>query len=285
MPEAENRSFRLHPQKEMNSYIYNIPVNLRQDYCGREIIVRGQDPDAIVAALPDSDRGGLQFIQLLSPKIEPQKLDAFSDWGEEVPLDILVNDPVQEFPLLYNFSKLLDEHPIRVSIAVKPGFIKAVKLAVALNFAVKLVVSQPDDALVQEMSEVLDMYLHRSNVSQPINYFHSIFLSSYRQEPTSLWMIQEDDPANYRFVSDEGEETASPRFGRRDPASSTPSNGNRECETCPFVSNCSGYFKWPDPDYNCSGVKTLFATIDAAAIELRFDLASMGAAHGGAQLK
>lgn len=269
----------------MDSYTYNVPVKLLPDYRGRKIVVRGLDPDEIVAALPEGGREGLQYVQLLSPNIELEKLDAFAYWGEEVPLDILVKAPVREFPLLYNFSKLLDKHPIRVSIAVVPGFIKAVKLAAALNFAVKLVVSQPYDALVLEMSEVLDMYLHRSSISQPIDYFHSIFLSSYRQEPTSLWMIQEDDPANYRFVSDEGEESVSSRFDGRDPVSSTPSNGSSECATCSFVTNCGGYFKWPNPDYNCSGVKTIFATIDAAAIELRADVASMSAFHGGSQPK
>jgi hypothetical protein len=267
----------------MNSLIYNIPLHLVPHYRDRRVVVRALELNNIAEVLPDSDRENLQFIQLPSAGIEPANLDGFADWGEDVPLDILINDPVQEFPLLYHFSKLLDKHPIRVSIAVKPGFIKAVKLAAALNFAVKLVVGQPDDVLIEEMSQVLDMYLHRSGISQPIEYFHSLFLSSYRQEPTSLWMIQEDDPDHFRFISDEGEETVSPRFAGSDPASRTPSNGSSDCSACEFETRCGGYFKWPDADYNCRGVKILFATIEAAAEELRGDVASMIAVQGGPQ--
>jgi len=267
----------------MNSVIYNIPVNLVPNYRGRQIVVRALDPNKVIAALPDSDREGLQFVQLLSAEIDPDKLDTLTRWGQDVPLDILVTDPVLEFPHLYNFSKLLDSHPVRISISVKPGFIKAVKLAAALNFAIKLVVSQPDAALIKEISEVLDMYLHRSSISQPIEYFHSIFLSSYREEPASLWMIQEDDPDHFRFVSDGGEEKLTPRFAGHDPASIIPSNGSSECATCEFKTKCGGYFKWPDPHYSCDGVKSLFATIDEAAEELTENVASMSAVQGGSQ--
>ena len=279
MPETERRSV----SGIMDSVIYNIPVDLVPNYRGRQIVVRILEPSEIVAALPDGDRENLKFIQLLSTDIGAEKLDAFADRGPEVPIDILVSDPVREYPRLYNFSKLLDTHPIRVSISVRSGFGKAVKLAAALNFAVKLVVDQPDDGLVEEMSEVLDMYLHRSSISQPIEYFHSMFLSSYREESASLWMIQEDDPDHFRFVSDEGDETFSLRFAGMDPASENPSNGSPECGSCEFKAKCGGYFKWPNPDYNCSGVKSLFATIDAAAKELRENVASMTAAHGGSR--
>ena len=241
------------------------------------------DPSELVAALPDIDREDVQFVQLLSADIDPDKLEALAQWGRDVPLDIIITDPVREFPRLYNFSNLLDTHPIRISIAVKPGFIKAVKLAAALNFAIKLVVSQPDDDLINEMIEVLDIYLHRSSISQPIEYFHSMFLSSYQDEPASLWMIQEDDPDHFRFVSDEGEETASLRFAGNDPTIAIPSKGSFECTTCEFETKCGGYFKWPDPNYNCKCVKTLFATIDDAAEELKQNVASMIAVQGGSQ--
>lgn len=279
MPEINERSILMGTSGRMNSVIYNIPVDLVPNYQGRRIAVRSLDPSEIVLALPDGHRENLQFVQLLSTEIGPEKLDVFPDWGRDVPLDIVVTDPVKEFPRLYNFSKLLDTHPIRISISVKPGFIKAVKLAVALNFAVKLVVDQPDDGLVHEMSEVLDMYLHRPSISQPIEYFHSMFLSSYRKEPASLWMIQEDDPDHFRFVSDQGVESLSLRFANNDPALATPSNGSPECGNCKFKTKCGGYFKWPDPNYNCSGVKTVFTTIEAAAEELRENIASMTAVN------
>jgi hypothetical protein len=30
-----------------------------------------------------------------------------------------------------------------------------------------------------------------------------------------------------------------------------------ECADCPFFTVCRGYFKWPQRDYDCTGVKTL----------------------------
>ena len=47
-----------------------------------------------------------------------------------------------------------------------------------------------------------------------------------------------------------------------------------ECATCHWQTVCAGYFKWPDPTYDCAGVKQLFATLEAAAAEITRDLAS-----------
>jgi hypothetical protein len=205
----------------------------------------------------------------------------------------VIRNPALEFPLLYNFSKLLDKHPIRASITVKPEFAQAVKLALALNFAVKLDVEQPDPALIEEMIDVLNLYLHRPNVSQPVDYFHSVFLSFYRQEPASLWIIQEEDPDYFRFITDDGVETVSPRFAGVDLKSSTGNSadegtdsGHRdeiECDTCEYLDRCGGYFKWPDRNFSCEGVKTIFGTLNAAAVELREDLATFAASQKGAQ--
>lgn len=277
----------------MNSVTYSIPADMVAAYRGRQVIVRSPDPALIVEHLSKEDIDNVQYVQLLAVEVEPETLAPLANWGRAVPLDIVIRNPALEFPLLYNFSKLLDKHPIRASIAVKPGFVKAVRLALALKFAVKLEVEQPEPALIEEMTEVLDLYLHRPNVSQPVEYFHSIFLSFYRQEPASLWFVQEEDPEYFRFITDEGVETVSPRFAGVDPKSIT---GNRaaaglearpregiECDTCEFLDRCGGYFKWPDRDFSCEGVKTIFATLSAAAVELREDLATFAASQKGAQ--
>ena len=47
-----------------------------------------------------------------------------------------------------------------------------------------------------------------------------------------------------------------------------------ECATCPWQEACRGYFKWPDSAYSCAGVKQLFSIIEAAAGEIKRDLAS-----------
>jgi hypothetical protein len=46
-----------------------------------------------------------------------------------------------------------------------------------------------------------------------------------------------------------------------------------ECAACRWQTLCAGYFKWPDPAYDCAGVKRLFALIESAADEIGRDLA------------
>jgi hypothetical protein len=262
----------------MNSVIYNVPAELFSEYRGRRVIVRSLDPGEIVQMLSGEDLDNVQYVQLLSAGIDPEALAPLANWGRDVPMEIVISDPASEFPLLYNFSKLLDKHPIRVSITVRPGFLKAVKLALALQFTVKLDVGQPDTSLIEEMKEALDLYLHGANVSQPVECFHSIFLSFYRQEPASVWFIQEEDPEHFRFISDDGIETVSQRFAGVDPTAERDAATAREaleCDTCQFMAVCGGYFKWPDRNYSCEGVKAVFGTINAAAAELKQTVDSM----------
>jgi hypothetical protein len=276
----------------MDSVIYNIPARMVEAFAGRRVIVRSGDAAELVQHLSqESVLENVLYVQLLSLNGE---VDALARWAESLPVDLVMRDPAREFPLLYNFSKLHDKHPVRASIAVRPGFVKAVKLALALNFSVKLEVGQPSPELVEEMAEVLDLYLHRTNVAQPVEYFHSIFLSFYHQEPSSLWFIQEADPEQFRFITDEGEETVSERFAGiylkdrtgaivREQAFAPPVKES-ECDACEFFACCGGYFKWPDKEFVCDGVKTLFGTLEGAAAELRTDLNAFRVSQAGVQL-
>jgi hypothetical protein len=266
-------------RKLMDSLIYNIPAQMAEAFAGRKVIVRSHDPAEFAQRLPEAYLENILYVQLLSLDVE---VEALTHWGESMPVDLLMRNPAEEFPLLYNFSKLQDKHPIRVSIRVSPGFGKAVWLALALNFAVKLEVGQPPPALIEEMAEVLDRYLHRPGVSQPVEYFHSVFLSFYHQEPTSLWFIQEEDPQQVRFITDEGQETVSRRFNGVELSghngafagahAGAHAGAQSECDGCEFLDRCGGYFKWPDREFSCAGVKTLFGTLKGAAEELRCDL-------------
>ena len=151
---------------------------------------------------------------------------------------------------------------------------------------------QPDAALIAEMAEVLDLYLHRSEVSQPVEYFHSTFLSFFdRKEHSNLWFVQEEDPEQFRFITNEGAETVSPRFGKTDwehlklilaarqMQSTLPEE--TECDSCEFLETCGGYFKWPNKEFDCEGVKTLFSRLNLAAGRLRNDLVSFQELSGG----
>jgi hypothetical protein len=259
---------------------YNIPAARIDAYRGRRLVVRSRLPAEIIACLTPEALPNLAYIQLLSAEVEG---DDLIHWGVGVPVDVVIQDPHAEFPLLYRLARLLENHPVRLSVPVVAGFSKAVKLALALNFAVKLeLVRQPEWELIEELFAVLDLYLHRSTVSQPVEWFHSLLLAACWEAPTSLWSVQEEDPARVRYVTDEGEETISPRFAGtvRPPDLDDFVAGHQaallakgsECAGCDFFGTCGGYFKWPREEYRCDGVKSLFRTLTEAAEELRQDL-------------
>lgn len=265
----------------MESLVYNIPISLVEAYRGRRIIVRFSDPSALRYVLTEDDYECLQYVQSLTCQVD---LDALADWGGGIPIDLVMADPGVEFSALYNYARLLDKHPVRVTIPVTAGLSKAVKVAASLNFAVKLEPQQPSPELIDELSSVLGFFLHHSSVSQPIDYFHSLLLAFYNQQPATLWGILEEDPAYFRYVTDEGEETISRRFvgakgaGKMDlffqDYKNTLMAEGQECCGCEFVDPCAGYFKWPDKNFACNGVKTIFHTLKVAAVELQNDLSS-----------
>ena len=243
----------------MRMVVYNIPVHLVPTYRGREVVVRFQDPAELVQALPDSDIEKLVSVQLLSLTAD---VDALADWGYGVPVELIMLSPDTEFPLLYRHAKLLDKHPVRVSIPALPGLFKAVKVASALRFPVKLDVGQPEPDAIEALQSVLDFYLHHPSVSQPVEFFHTSLLSFYNQAPVPLWDVQEDDPAYVRYVTDDGRETIARRpvgvqvtgdlgFFVADLQQELLAERG-ECCACEFFAHCGGYFKWPRKDYGCS---------------------------------
>jgi hypothetical protein len=272
----------------MDSLIYNIPARLVGNYEGRRVIVRSHDPAELVGCISQLEPANVVYGQLLSLDVDVAPL---TNWKQFVPLDLVMTRPVDEFSLLYWFSHLLDKHQIRVSIPVTAGFVDAVRLSLALHFSVKLEVAQPNQDQIKELGEILELFLHRSTVSQPVEYFHSTFLSFFHQEPASLWFIQEEDPEQIRFVADDGEESLSQRLQ----GLPFPNNNGllaveqsmvgekSECDSCEFFDRCGGYFKWPDKNFSCEGVKTLFDTMRTAAAQLRTDLSRVPLAQGAPQ--
>jgi hypothetical protein len=266
---------------------YNIPVAMVDAYRGRKLIVRSRDPAEIIHKLADQDLEGIGYLQILGLG---GNIDDLLRWEEPVPVDLVVEDPEVDLPQLYRYSPLLADRSVRASVPVVPGFGKVVKLALSLNFAVKLEPSQPGPILIEELLHVADLYLHQSTVSQPVEYIHSLFLAFYHGERISLWGVQEEDPSRNRFVTDQGVETVSKRFSgielKHDIGSFIKGfteellSEKRECIDCVFLEVCFGYFKWPEAEYRCDGVKTLFETLRKAAEELKADLSSFQVREG-----
>jgi len=260
--------------------VYNIPAKMIEAYHGRNVIVRSSSPFEIVYCLGRADPTAVRFIQLLSASADTSLLEGS---GETLPLEIVLKDPADQYQYLYRFANLLDSHPLRIAIPIVSGFSKAAKLAVSLNYAVKLEIEQPNEVLMEELSSVLDLYLHRSYVRQPVEFFQSILLSFLRDEPISLWQVAEEDPTEVRYITDDGEETISRRFAGIkleggladfvDRFGKMLIREQRECHECEFFNRCGGYFKWPDKTYRCDGVKELFRTLAGAVREIKNDLA------------
>jgi hypothetical protein len=161
---------------------------------------------------------------------------------------------------------------MRVLIPALAGFSKAVKLAASLQFSIRIELGQPSAEVIDELKQVLDYYLHQSQVSQPIEPFHGMLMSLYHGRPSTLWDLEERNTSIVAYIDDLGSETEVPvpeKFGTELLAA------HAECEGCELFGHCSGYFKWPERGYSCAGIRSLFATISEAAGELRRDMKSL----------
>ena len=264
------------PTRIRNSVLYHIPICMLKDYQKGDIVVRAHDPSDFPRYLSEADLQRIAYLQLLSLSADT---DCLTRWGERIPLDLVMNDPEKEFPLLYRFSGLLNKHPVRVSVPLVSGFSKAIKLAASLNFAVRITGGQPDAALNGEITDALNLYLHNPTVSQPIEFFHSILTAFFHEKPVSLLTIQEEDPMHFRYITEQGEEAISERFAALGMTGGAAiatflqevPEAREGCPDCEFLLHCRGYFKWPQKDYPCELVIRIFRILKNAAGELKKD--------------
>jgi hypothetical protein len=271
----------------VSSIFYQIPLAQLAAFRGRTLIVRSGHPHDLVAQLHPSDLDNLAYIQLCGL---PSGTDVLVHWAKGLPIDLLLDNPAQDFPTLYGYATLLDNHPVRITLPVETGFEKAVKLASSLQFSVRLQMGQPQASLIESLTRLLDDYLHNSTVGQPIECFHSLLLGFCNRELINLWAIQEEDPALLRYVDEQGTVRLPGRLAMSEygpaPENFVADWGSRlstegtECADCPFFASCRGYFKWPYRDYDCAGVKALLTTLQQTADELREDLAAAAPVSG-----
>ena len=252
--------------------IYNIPAAALNKYRDKTVTVRSDDARKLAEAFSSRPRENLSSLQVLSLDCD---VDALLHLSDSAAIDLVVDDPAANFGRLYRFAELTQKHPVRVTVRAVPGMTKAVKIAQALNFSVKLEINQPEAPVVDELVALAEYYLRGSTVTSPIEPFHSLFLSFLSGKPTSLWSLQEEDPAVDRYVTDDGQVTFSKRLVRlgipedqfvgflEQHMSSCLEAG--ECARCEFFSRCRGYFKLPDKGYQCEHVKRLFAMLNEAA--------------------
>ena len=235
---------------------------------------------------------GLRWLQIEG------MLGDFEAWAEaahdksHLPFDIVLSDPASEFSDLYRLVDASAERDIRVTVPASPGLAKAVRLAAALRFPVRILPGQPTAAALDELREVLEFYLHEQTVEAPVEFLHSLLASMEGADTGSLWMILEEDPDVFHHFDANGRAWV-PRtddsFGSKAGSPGFVENWLKgliaqggECAACPWQQPCRGYFKWPDPAYSCAGIKDLFSRIQLAGNEIRKELASFAEAEAGA---
>jgi hypothetical protein len=222
----------------------------------------------------------LQWIQVEGLLKDPEVWALVAEDTGEVPLDVVLIDPGTEFADLYRLVDVRSGRDVRVSMRARPGFLKAVRLAASLGLPVRVVPGQPTAEVLAELQEALTFYLRNPLVEAPIEFFHSA-LAWLREAPTgSLWGVLEEDPAIYqREATNTAWSLPQPSDFAIDPTQDFGhlflerlTDHDAECATCPWRDFCAGYFKWPEPDYSCTGVKLLFSNLLAAVKEIEDDL-------------
>lgn len=258
--------------------IYNIPAASLSSYRDKVVSIRSNEGRKLTEAFSKMPRQQLWSLQVLSVDCDTDGLLHLSD---SVPIELVVDDPATEAAGLYRFSEFIQKHPVRVTVKVAPGMTKAVKIAQALNFNVKLDIDQPNASQVDELLALAGYYVRGSTVGSSIEPFESLFLSFCREKPMSLWNLQEEDPKVDRYVSDDGTVALSKRLA----ALAIPENQfasfleqsasvcrvDDECSGCDFFSRCQSFFKLPDKSYRCDHVKRIFVLLNEAAMELKHD--------------
>jgi hypothetical protein len=214
---------------------------------------------------------GVTCIQVEGLIGDPEVWAMAAQGTGEIPLDVVLSDPAAEFAALYRLVDVRILHPVRVTIPCRPGFLKALRLAAALQLSVRLLPGQPDALALAELAEAAEFYLRDPMVEAPVEFFHSVLAAFLGRGDGTLWMFLEQDPGLYSQCDPTGRALY--------PADFVVTHLERlleeeaECATCRWQPLCAGYFKWPDPRYDCTGVKQLFALLESAADEITRDLA------------
>jgi len=265
-------TFASHPEKEGPAIALAVlPVALAEHYRDGPFIVVIRTGEEFArwlrAPLPGAE--ALQ-VQGLIGELEPWLLAA--QGTVPIPLDVVLDDPASEFSALYRLVDVRNARDVRVTIPARPGFFKAVRLAASLQLPVRLLPGQPDAAALAELSQALEFYLHDPLVETPIEFFQSTLAVFRGLDDGSLWSILEHDPAEVSPRDASGRPLLAPHFVESHLRRLLDEGA--ECAGCRWQSLCRGYFKHPDPAYDCAGIKGLLGAVEAAGDEITRDLAA-----------
>jgi hypothetical protein len=233
------------------------------------VIVRTREEFSRWLRAPTPGVDGLQVEGLIG---DPEVWALAAQGTVLIPLDVVLNDPATEYSALYRLVDVRIVRPVRVTIPARPGLMKALRLAASLQLPVRLLPGQPTAEAIAELIAAARFYLHESIVEAPVEFFHSLLAAFRGMADGTLWTFLEQDPAIFSHRDDMGRALHAADFVETHFAGLL--NTGAECATCRWQSLCAGYFKWPDPAYDCANVKQLFTMLESAADEITHDLAT-----------
>jgi hypothetical protein len=221
---------------------------------------------------------GLQWLQVENLLDETEVWASASRRQGDAALDVVVSDPGNDYPALYRLVDVSKVRDVRVTIPVEPGFMKSLRLAASLQLPVRLLPGQSSAAVLEELEQALEFYLHNPVVEAPVEPFHSCLASMGDLPITDLWMILELDPNSFVRYDQEGKPTVPEGVAGsisnhfvEDHVAGLLASGS-ECAECRWKDLCRGYFKLPDPNYSCAGIINIFDRLQQASVEMDTDL-------------
>jgi hypothetical protein len=266
---AQNRASFVTPDADTRLAI--LSANLAEKIRPRQFVAIFQSREEFLRWLRDPVPG-VEWLQVEDMLNDPEVWSVAAQGQSKIPLDVVLSDPAAEFASLYRLVDVRIVRDVRVTIPVVPGVMKALRLAVSLQLPVRLLPGQPSNDALTVLGQALEFYLHDSSVETPVEFFHSLLAAMRGADTGSLWSILEQDPAIFAHTGSDGSASVAPDWAVN--RLRTLVAQGAECAECPWQRLCGGYFKQPDPAYSCAGVKTIFATLQAAAEEIGRDLAT-----------
>jgi hypothetical protein len=239
----------------------SLPADKANHSDSLNLIVRIEDEEEL-ALLDGLDPDQVAWLEVPLALAHRDELNPF-------PVDVLLQEPGEQAADLYSLAGLREPNLPRLSIPTKPGFADAATIGMGLHFPIRLIPLQPAAEEVSGLGQVLERYLHDANVSQAVEPFYSALTTLLQGENRTLWDAVEYDPSYYRC------DPPRPKLEKDDAVATHLQNlieEEAECATCPLQSWCAGWFKWPEPDYDCQHVRRLFDTVEQAATQMQADL-------------